>query len=255
MISLVMGSYKRAKLLDACLDSILEYQYNFELEVVVVNDGIPDDTEEVCKRHRGTVPVKYIFSGKRNLDGECKPRMAGFSLNIGVQQCSGDYIVLSCAEIFHIGNCLTKIESARTDAKKLLVPALMYFDDIGSVTGRITDIPRRHYGDLMRSLVRDKAAVRMPYLMGMWRNCYCAIGGYDEDFLGWAGEDNDLVCRLLETGCSYQQLDMPIIHLHHGKRCDSQAHPENPRWAYNWKLFQDRKTQLVRNQGREWGTL
>jgi hypothetical protein len=54
------------------------------------------------------------------------------------------------------------------------------------------------------------------------RTAYEAIGGYDESFIGWGGEDNDFWDRAGTTGRTYDFGYLPMIHLHHqdqpGKR-------------------------------------
>jgi GT2 family glycosyltransferase len=89
--------------------------------------------------------------------------------------------------------------------------------------------------------------------MGMWKDEYISIGGYDEDFTGYAADDNDFTDRMLKNGCSYYYVDAVSVHLYHGLTCDAQPHEENPAWVYNQKLYNERKNIIVRNQGREWG--
>jgi GT2 family glycosyltransferase len=54
------------------------------------------------------------------------------------------------------------------------------------------------------------------------RAAYAAIGGFDESFIGWGGEDNDFWDRAATTGRIYDYGYLPMIHLHHeeqpGKR-------------------------------------
>jgi len=45
-VSLVIASYNRAKLLDATLENILGQNFS-DLEVIVVDDGLTDETERV----------------------------------------------------------------------------------------------------------------------------------------------------------------------------------------------------------------
>ena len=81
------------------------------------------------------------------------------------------------------------------------------------------------------------------------------IGGYDEDLIGYASEDNDFVDRLLLKGCKHYRVDAKIIHLYHGKRCSGVAELNNPKWVYNNKIYKERKGILIRNTGGEWGKL
>ena len=107
-VSVVMAAFRRAKLLDTGLSSIARYKVKFPLEVVVVNDGIEDDTEAVCESYKGRLNIKYVFSGHRNRGG-IRFQSPGFPINIGIKQASGDIIVLTCPEIYHLDDCLNKI--------------------------------------------------------------------------------------------------------------------------------------------------
>lgn len=48
------------------------------------------------------------------------------------------------------------------------------------------------------------------------RAAYEAIGGFDEAFIGWGGEDNDFWDRASTTERIYDFGYLPVIHLHHG---------------------------------------
>jgi hypothetical protein len=96
-------------------------------------------------------------------------------------------------------------------------------------------------------------SIVMPFLMGLYKDEIVQIGGYDEDFTGYASEDNDLIERLKSNGCIHFKVNTSIVHLHHGVRSDSGFHWEEPRWAHNRKLYEERKGQVVRNEGRSWG--
>jgi hypothetical protein len=47
------------------------------------------------------------------------------------------------------------------------------------------------------------------------RRTYLAIGGFDDEFVGWGGEDNDFWDRARAHGNVYEFGYLPMIHLHH----------------------------------------
>lgn len=47
------------------------------------------------------------------------------------------------------------------------------------------------------------------------RDSYFDIGGFDDEFVGWGGEDNEFWDRAASTGSAYRFGYMPVLHLHH----------------------------------------
>lgn len=254
-VSIIMATYKRPELLEVGLYSLTRHKYKHNIEIVVVNDGVHDATESICKKYG----AKYIFSGQRNVSGKGWSRGPGFALNIGVKQCTGDYIILTCPEIYHVNDCLGTLLANIDKTNTLLTSECMSFDDEGTFTKSIINSLKVNkvvpIGKVFGTLTLIADATEMPFFLGMWKKSFMSIGGYDEDFTGYAGEDSDLMQRLLSAGAVYKRLDMPIIHLYHGKRCDGHRQPDNPAWVHNWEIYQSKKGILYRNVGRRWGML
>ena len=257
-ISLIMGSWKRPHLLELGLWSLTQQKINHNLEIIVCNDYLPDGTEEICNLYKNKLNIKYVFTGKRNLTG-IKWRSAGYALNIGVKQSSGEIIILSCPEIVHLNNTIDLIIKPLLNNKNIMsIGNAIYFDDTGNT---LKFLQENKTLDLSKNLLKEiqsdpecKMAVTMPYCMGIWKYHYIDIGGYDEeDIIGYAGEDNDLVYRLKLNGLEYYRTNAEIIHLFHGSRCDSKAHPENPLWLANYNIFTSRKGIIKRNTKHKWG--
>ena len=248
-VSIVITSYNRAELLNLGLASIVNQKINYDLEVIVVNDGADDNTKNVCDSYKNKLNIKYIFSGQRNSEGMIY-RSSPIPINIGIKNSDGDIIILSCAEIYHLNDGINEIITPLINNHDLItIPNFMYFDDSNIYTNNLLKKLKNN----LNTCEINNDHVQMPFLMGVWKQHILDIGGYDEDLIGYASEDNDFVDRLQLIECKYHRVDAKIVHLYHGKRCTGQIMLENPDWVYNNKLYKDRKEIIVRNVNREWG--
>jgi len=89
--------------------------------------------------------------------------------------------------------------------------------------------------------------------MAVNRREFFATGGYDEDFIGFAYDDNDLISRLSKNGCRLCLTQAQTIHLYHPRHDDDYV--QSPEMKLNQSLYRDRENQVVRNIGRNWGSI
>ena len=249
-VSIIMSSFNRPKLLNLGLSSIAEQKIDYSFEIIVVNDGMDDETKNVCDLYKNKLNIKYIFSGHRNVK-TLVSRSPAIPLNIGIKNSEGDIIILTCPEIYHLNDGINNIVKPLIEnCNYLIIPEFMYFDDSGKYTD---DLLKNLNGDLNKCS-NNKNDVQMPFLMGIWKDQIINIGGYDEDFIGYAAEDNDFVDRLKLNKCVYHRVDAKAVHLYHGKRNLGTVQWDNPNWVYNYNLYTERKGILIRNAGKEWGS-
>jgi len=262
-VSIIMPSFKRAELLRWGLFSIARQKIGFDYEIIVLNDGVEDDTEAVCKTFSKKLNIKYLFTGQRNKDG-VKPRVPGFAINIGVKQAKGDVVILTCPEVFHIqDNTLNLlIEAVQNNPLALAAPREVVDDFSGvfleHVKFNFGDFDKAAFHNLFlsykniinESLTPFVSNRYMPYLMAMQKSHFMDIGGYDEDFIGIAADDNDIMDRLLANGCEYNFVKADVVHLYHGPKLPN---IKDERYLYNVKLWKDRKGVIQRNENRTWG--
>ena len=256
-----MTTFNRPHLLNLGLSSIAKQNVNYDFEIIVINDGIKDETENICKKYSNKLNIKYYFSGHRNED-QIVTRNPSIPQNIGIKKSNGDIIVLTCPEIYHLNeNGLNNIISPLFDNDQYLtIPKIMYFDDTNEYTNNLLN----NYEDGMWEFTQAGDHVEMPFLMGMWKKHAIHIGGYDEDFIGYASDDNDFVDRLKLNGCVHYRVDADIVHLYHGTRCTGASEWDNPDWVYNHELFIKKRNPktiyekpgiIIRNRFKKWGEL
>ena len=250
-VSIIIPSYKRCHLLKWGLASLARQKFPFEFETILLNDGILDDTESLGEQNKERLNLKYVFTGQRNVGGAMLWRVPGYALNIGVRHSTGDVIVFCCAEIFHLNNTIELLTSIYNEAdsdKLLAMPKAK--DDSGEflkhvqATGGATNI---EVYNRQPPLIN----VRFPFFLAMKKKEFMDIGGYDEDFTGTDYDDEDLVMRLLDNGCSHIETEAMAIHLWHPRL--AMTADRIPRFQHNKKLFEQRRGIIIRNEGKEWG--
>ena len=261
-VSILLPAFKRPALLNLGLSSYVNNIPTYDYEILVLNDGIPDETESVCEKYKNLgLNVRYIFTGQRNLDGVIKSRVPGFALNIGFKQATGELITLSCPEVFHLNNAIDLnvkryLESPRST---MVIPSMVYFDQTNVTTSKLLQSSNLNNEEInINQLMGGNFGFchsEMPYLFTTAKQNFIDIGGYDEDFIGYAGEDSDIIARLKLTGLGYRRSGAEVIHLFHEGTNDGGYHWDNPRWVHNWNLLNERKDIIIRNAGREWGVL
>ena len=57
-ISIIIPVYKTEKYLAECIESVIAQTYK-SIEIIIVNDGSPDNSEEICKKCRDIYYTKY----------------------------------------------------------------------------------------------------------------------------------------------------------------------------------------------------
>ena len=69
--------------------------------------------------------------------------------------------------------------------------------------------------------------------IGLWKDDFLAVDGFDADFSGWGYEDSDLAVRLLRHGIKFKdgRFAIPVLHLWHSEN-DRSSQSEN------WKRFE-----------------
>lgn len=88
--------------------------------------------------------------------------------------------------------------------------------------------------------------------LGMTRNAFEAIGGFDEEFVGWGGEDDELWDRV-KTLRVWERASLPVFHLFHESQ-PLKRDPANPtKTLLDRKLAipPDERIRLLAPQGRK----
>ena len=255
-LSIIIPSFKREELLRWGLTSLSLQKVYSKFEVIVLNEGIEDGTEEVCKKFKDKLDIKYLFTGKRNTS-ELKWRVPGFAINIGAKQASGRNIIISCPEIYLIEEDIIQqyINILNSIPKALVITNGK--DDADSVfLNNLNDNSKISLSEMYDLSARMSFLnTKFPFFLGVNRKEFVNIGGYDEDFVGYCWDDKDIVDRLVWNGGHYYKVDGRIVHLFHSRVLRPGVGEKQKEWLYNQSLYNQKINQIVRNKDKAWGVL
>lgn len=261
--SILMSTYNRPYQLRLCLDSMLRQGLEgLDYETLILDDGNDNITADVAASFADRMPVRYIYTGSRTARYW---RPMGFTANIGIRQAQGDVVALTNSDIYHIGQTVRPVFEAAEKDEMAISTVNNVWDDDGTLIDYLSNSQFTEEGlaavmQIIRAAPRPAgfypANPDVPFFMAIHKEHLMRLGGFDEDFIGVAIEDCDLLDRLRAIGCHYVYAPpgSEAIHLYHGRKSIRELE-SCPGFHYNQRLQAERKTQLVRNQGRKWGEL
>lgn len=209
-ISVVLPVYNAEKFISKSLSSILEQTYkNFEL--LVINDGSVDKTEQIVKNVKDK-RIK-IVKNEQNL-GVTK------SLNIGLKMSKGEYIARCDGDdVNNLNRFKTQIEFLDKNKDYVLVGSnFEIIDEKGKKIGQ-TILPETD--EEIRKKIMIRNPISHPSVMYR-RKVVLKIGGYRQIFNG--AEDYDLWFRLLKVGRVYNLKEKLIKRRWHSDVVTKKAH-------------------------------
>jgi glycosyltransferase involved in cell wall biosynthesis len=180
IFSIIIPSYNRAGFIYKTLNSVLEQTY-FHFEIIVVNDGSTDETNEVVAPYLHDGRVRYY---------EIKNSERGAARNFGVDKSKGDYITfLDSDDIFlpwHLATAAQKINFHNQPPAFHLGYEMLHTD------GKIESLP------LLPSPANDKLLEGNFFsCMGVFLRRDIALQNkFDEDRLLSGSEDYELWMRI-----------------------------------------------------------
>jgi GT2 family glycosyltransferase len=236
LISVVITTYNRSEALSLVLKG-LAMQNDRDFEVIVADDGSNDahQTAIASAAARLGLPVTHVWHPDVGFTAAC-------IRNKGVSVASGDYIVLldgDCVpEVDFIGQHRKLMERACfVNGSRVLLSQEMTKSSVADqipLSGRSMAfwLGKRLSGDASKlggkfrfpdfSLRKQKNFVWKGIRscnMGVWRETYEAVNGFDESFVGWGHEDADFVLRMHNAGLTRKNgyWATEVFHLWHAE--------------------------------------
>ncbi|MDQ6738199.1 MAG: glycosyltransferase, partial [Gemmatimonadota bacterium] len=202
-VTIIVPAYNEERVISATLRSLLNQEYAGELDIVVVDDGSPDDTHGVVQREFGHDPRVTVYS-KQN-GGKSS------ALNYGIARARGEIIVCLDADTQFTPTTVARLVLPLSDPK---VGAVAGNAKVGNRHNLVTRWQALEYVTSQnlerRAFAVLNAITIVPGAVGAWRKSYVqAVGGFSDDTLA---EDQDLTWALGEEGVRVMYADDAIAY-------------------------------------------
>lgn len=213
--SVIICFYDRVDLLSVCLDSLRPSVGDVH-EVVVADDG---SAEEVVAQVRRLAP-RYDFPVVHAWHRREGPRRAA-TRNNGIRHASGDYLVFLDADFAVLpGAVRAHVDAARSgrfaagrckyttedQARRILAEGASH-GLLEAIYRELPDEPveKEHrrfarYAFLRRIGLGDPRRLTFGGHFSAFRRDIEAVNGYDENYVGWGAEDQDIAFRMVLAG-------------------------------------------------------
>ena len=233
MISIIITTYNSPLFLKLVLQSLaLQSDKNFE--VIVADDGSSKDTKDLIEEMSLRLPysIEHVWQ-------EDKGFRAAKIRNQAVACAKGEYL------IFLDGDCLV-LKNFISRHKKLAERRWFVAANRALLSVKATqeflllkDLPKLDFLRIFILWIQGKINRLLPFIflpfnlgrkknknnwrgaktcnLGIWKDDFIAVNGFDENFTGWGYEDSDLVVRLIRCGVLHKsgRFAIPVIHLWH----------------------------------------
>ncbi len=255
-ITVIIPTYNRAELLDKTLLSLCFQSSGRELfEVIVIDDGSSDATQKVVDLYRGRLNIHYYFQ-------EDKGFRVARARNIGIENAQRKACLFLDSGILASTNLIQNHWLAYKNNKELVrIGYALGFDEFDqtSLSHSFQFNDQSELESLFKVLKSDSKfldcressfaqlgldidSISIPWLLFWTCHVSCStksllkVGGFDEHFESWGGEDVELGLRLHKLGLKFEIAEnCDVIHCPH-ERSSSQnkrSSTQNCQYMYN----------------------
>lgn len=238
-LSIIVSTYNRTDVLHAVLSGLAQQQgmTATDWEVIVADDGSGPATRAIIEDWQTRFPcvLRHVWHDDTGF------RLAAIR-NRSALQANGDYLVfmdgdcipfpdfasqhqqLAEAGWFVAGNRVLLTQEFTAQLLASAQPAAPAgWSPLQWLIAKLTGKANRALPWLRLKInqMRKKRAERWQVLkgcnIGVWKNDYLAINGFDESFSGWGHEDSDFAIRLIRAGVLLKdgRFAVPVLHLWH----------------------------------------
>lgn len=213
-VSVIVSTFKRPDILGRTIGALTRSDYPGPLEIIVVDGGSNDGTEEVVRAYANArVPVKLVVEP---VGGVATAR------NSGARAATGEILIFVDDDIVAEPDMVRRQVLRVQQFRPCLVngtwdfPAEMVDDMAKTPFGRFRlEIERWRRKQPLKPLIDNcfEADFAAAYNLGVFREDFDRIGGFDETFPNASAEDMDFSLRATQMGfVCVHDFDLQLMH-------------------------------------------
>lgn len=249
MVSVIICFYERLDHLRCCLDSIRLGSRHFD-EVVITDDGSCEATvlelKEMVKSY--DFPINHVWQKKKGFRNAA-------ARNRGIRYAKGDYLIFFDCDFLVLPHTIPHHLKVAKPGKFIaggyknmdeattreVFQSTISMDFLNLLDKRYPERPliKTHRRFIKRTLfMRLHLAGPQKQSLGghfsIYKKDLERVNGYDENFVGWGGEDEDLGIRLVRAGvyCRSAIRSARVLHLWHPPAITDRRWQEGPNIQY-----------------------
>lgn len=252
--SIIIPIYNGKNLLTGCLLS-LNHQLtepDDHFEVIVIDDGSTDNTKDMLAALRVNYRLKYVYKERTALSSRSAAR------NVGIANASNEVLIFMDGD--HIAPPTFVAEHLRAHKLRSDAVVIGFRKYLGEGKADTASL-QREYSEAFFPPVEsgDEREEIVEYYSENLNNsitpwflfwtCNVSVrkehaeraGGFDEDFIVWSLEDQELGYRLYKEGLTFVfNKNITVFHQYHPKEKGS----KKKNWAINYELLKNKHPDL-----------
>ncbi|MCH3882551.1 glycosyltransferase [Tenacibaculum aquimarinum] len=201
--SIIIPVYNRPQEIDELLESLIKQNFSDTFEIVIVEDGSENSSQEIVNKYANELNIQYFF--KENSG-------AGASRNYGMQRASGNYFIILDSDVIVPPQYLSEVKKALK---------LNYTDAYGG-----PDAAHKSFTNLQKAINYSMTAVLTTggirgkknavgkfqprsFNLGLSKTAFEKTNGFSKMK---TGEDIDLTFRLWKNGFQTQLIEKAFVY-------------------------------------------
>jgi glycosyltransferase involved in cell wall biosynthesis len=226
--SLIVSTYNWPEALNLCLKSI-QSQTVLPDEIIIADDGSSDDTKSLINlfKETFTIPIIHVWQPDNGFQlARIRNKAIAAATKNYIIQIDGDLILHKKFVEDHIN--FAREGSFATGSRVILGEEFSInllkakAVKISIFTKGISNISNGFRINFLRNYLATRYRINDMYYMrgcnmAFWRTDLLRVNGYNEEFVGWGREDNDVAVRLINLGISKRVLKFGgiVFHIYH----------------------------------------